>query len=75
MQPWRGSDSEDVPPSPRRDVDLTLDLGMGEDIARLALTLPKDARLLSARIVPRQLANSPRPTRLFLLTLAIRFEP
>ena len=54
MQPWRGSDSEDVPPSPRRDVDLTLDFGMGEDIAKLALTVPKDATLLAARIVPRQ---------------------
>jgi hypothetical protein len=27
---------------------------MGEDIAKLALTVPKDARLLSARIVPGQ---------------------
>jgi hypothetical protein len=31
-----------------------LDLGMGEDIAKLALTVPKDARLLSACIVPCQ---------------------
>jgi len=27
---------------------------MGEDIAKLALTVPKDATLLGARIVPRQ---------------------
>jgi len=52
VQLWGGSDSKDVPPiSTRRDVDLTLDLGIGEDIAKLALTVPKDARLLSA---PRQ---------------------
>src|SRR5437899_12222381 len=60
--------------APRRDVDLTLDLGMGEDIAKLALTVPKDAPGSTHRATPT-LANSPRPTCLFLLTLAIRFEP